>query len=159
MIMKMIIPLFYLINLSLIPSVQDAFARQSDYTKIGKLGFYYVIYHSDQISAKPDEPDSGIKRFHLLMDEEAFSKENLEELFRAFSQAFPHQETLEVFVLTNIKQVNLQGLFMSHSPTPPEYSHHHRALYSRDSKDEFFRYTQTPNSVKMETVILKGNKN
>src|SRR5262245_27373689 len=159
MIMKMIIPTFSLIILSLVPSVQDASAQQSDYTKIGKLGFHYVIYHSARIGANPNEPDSGVKRLHILMDEEAFSKENLEEAFRTISQAFPDQETLEVYLLTNIKQVKLQGLFMSSSPTPPEYLHHHRAFHSRDSKEELYRYTQTPNSVKLETVILKGTKN
>jgi hypothetical protein len=129
---------------------------EADYLKIKRVNFHYVIYRSHIYGERPSDVDSGVKNLHLLVDEDAFTLENLQSLFQAISKGFPKQEGLNTFIHTSIKQVNIDGFFMSHSPEPPELFKHHRAYYHRDAKNEFYRYTKTPTSVDLETVVLKG---
>lgn len=140
-------------------TVEENQAEYSDYARIGPLSFHYVIFHSRVISTDSNDPNSGTKNIHILLDEDAFSRENLESLFKSLSRGLAKQEELNVFVLTNIKQVNLEGLFVSKTSTPAEYFNHHRAFYHRDSKNEYYRYTEMPWDYNLKTHLIKGEAN
>jgi hypothetical protein len=131
---------------------------QSDYARIGELPFHYVIYDVSLIQLNESGAESGIRTIRVLMDEDSFSKESLEMLFTRISKVFGQQEQLDVYVLTNIKQVSVRSLYMCCGPDTPEYLKHHRGFYHRSKQTEFYRYTAAPSDTGTITVIVRGEQ-
>jgi hypothetical protein len=123
-------------------------------SKLERVSFHYVIFKNSLTN--PDAPNDGFRNMKVLLDVDAFSEANLKELFRVISKAFPEPERLNLMVYTSVKQVYTPEYTHSNAPTPPEYFYHHMAVYNRGKENEFFRYTLTPTSRELKTVIIRG---
>jgi len=143
--------------------------------------FRYVIIYNEVVDAvhNLDSSRTGPKqRFvDVLMQEEAFSEENLRTLYQSISKRFPEPQHLSVSVVTNISDTETpdehEGPHSSESgpPTPPKSNsgpssditvasngiEHPRATFIRTDKAEMIRYRYpTPKGVKLGEIVLRG---
>jgi hypothetical protein len=119
------------------------------------VSFNYLIY-SDKL-VWPEEPLRCRRDLYVLMDENAFSEDNLKELFGVLSDAFPDPSRLRVMVHTSLEQVRPLGpIGVSEQRDPPNAYKHHLAGYSRIDGNEYFRYIAHPPEGKWTTVVIKG---
>jgi hypothetical protein len=115
----------------------------------------YVVENYTYASGNPAVSQRGMA---LLMQEEAFSENNLRKLFDVLSRNFPQPDDLGIIVVTTEAQVqNRPSNRPSDSPEAPGYYDHHRAEYRRRGNDESFRFTEQPTDRRLKTVTLRGN--
>ena len=122
------------------------------------IDFRYAII-MNKVQDK-DNPESINRYLIILMDEKAFTEENLEKLSRHILKKYPKPHELMARICTNIEQV----------PTPEEIGmpkisggggssdlyKYHKAILMRFEGNEFFRYTTEPSTNTMKSVVLKG---
>jgi hypothetical protein len=87
------------------PSTQEA--RSYPMSVLRSVSFNYLIY-ADKLDW-PDNPVRCRRNLYILTDENAFSEENLKQLFGVLSDAFPDPKALSVMVHTSLEQVRPLG--------------------------------------------------
>jgi hypothetical protein len=122
--------------------------------------FRYVIVNNRTIGRSPRRMD-GHRLVEVLLDDKAFSEDNLRELFKRVSRRFPAPRVLSVDVYSSLEDVKTpeerEGAQMSEGPDDPRADTYHRALYLRDnSGNEWFSYNPHPPTRERRWVILKG---
>lgn len=119
--------------------------------------FRYIITSNDV--GGYDNPERSVV---VLLDESAFSVENLEKLFRFISKRFPEPERLEMWVNTSLWQFltpeELDAGLVSEQGDDPHGDKHPSAYMFRRGGNEVIRHTPYPASkyTNMKTIILKG---
>jgi hypothetical protein len=124
-----------------------------------RSSFRYAIVSNEIVNVTGDAADA-FRYVVVLMDQKAFSEENLKELFKLVSARFPTPNRLDVQVYTNLEQVETpeeheQGK-VAESPDNPVIDKYHWALFIRSQGNELIRYNPNPPDRKMKTIILKG---
>lgn len=102
----------------------------------------------------------GYRYVEVLLDERAFSENNLKELFRLVSKRFSTPRALHVQVYTNLEDVETpeekEKGKISETPFDPNLERHHQAFYLRDDEgNEWFTYNPNPPDGETKKVILK----
>lgn len=119
----------------------------------------YAIVSNDVANITGDRKDA--RRFvGVLMDEKAFSEENLRSLFPLLSKRFPDPQRLTVHVFTSLEQVRTPEESdtggISEGPSDASLDNYHEALFIRDDGNELIRYSTELPVRGLRTVILKG---
>jgi|GEM_PF-3437244 len=119
----------------------------------------YAIVGNDVANITGDRKDA--RRFvGVLMDEKAFSEENLRSLFPLLSKRFPDPQRLTVHVFTSLEQVRTPEESdtggISEGPSDFSLDNYHRALFIRDDGNELIRYSTELPVRGLRTVVLKG---
>ncbi|MEZ5427989.1 MAG: hypothetical protein R2747_17085 [Pyrinomonadaceae bacterium] len=117
--------------------------------------FRYVIFSN--LIQEFDDPKLNSRNIGVLIDEKAFSENNLVRLFYMLSKRYPEPEFLDVSVYTNLEQ----------TPTPEEMDqgftsenedstgdHYPWAVYIRNDSNEFFNYTPIKGKSDIKSVDL-----
>src|SRR5262249_12723535 len=119
--------------------------------------FHYIIVDTDVMNL--DRPDLARQSVTVLMDEAAFSEENLKVLFRLLSKRFRDPDWMIVFVYTHVSQLDTQEQVPkpSDSKSKPMDCTHHSGFMSRHSGNEFLRYNREPGNCEWKTVMLRGD--
>jgi hypothetical protein len=120
--------------------------------------FRYVILTDDVETIARKYRTRGVR---VLMDDKAFSEENLTKLFNLLLKRYPEPDWMVVSVMTSLEQVATpeevdREIIMSHTNNHPEYDLYNNAVLIRQGENEFFRYTINPPRTEMKTVVLKG---
>lgn len=145
-----------LIVLVLVHSTAGRDSRDQDR---GEPLFHYVIIKTDVMDT--DQPSMATQSVVVLMDEKAFSEDNLKTLFALLSKRFIATPWLDVFVYTSLDQLDTPE--QQDAPRPadakskPMDCSHRRAFLARHNGNEFLRYTVRSGHCEMKTVILKGD--
>jgi hypothetical protein len=104
--------------------------------------------------------DKPIRSVTVLLDETAFSENTLVKLFALLSKRFPEPQRLEVWVKTNLWQLDTPEEadmpVISERGYDPHDDLHPSALLMREDGNELFRYTPKAPYANMKTVVLKG---
>ena len=121
--------------------------------------FRYVIVSNEGEGRRPKRGD-GYRYVEVLLDERAFSENNLKELFRLVSKRFSTPRALHVQVYTNLEDVETpeekEKGKISETPFDPNLERHHQAFYLRDDEgNEWFTYNPNPPDGETKKVILK----
>lgn len=121
--------------------------------------FRFVIL-SDEVYDATGKKDMT-RSMQVLMDDKAFSEENLTKLFKLLLKKYPKPNWMDVSVVTNLEQVatpeeSEREMIMSHTNNHPEFGLYNHAILRRHGGDEFFRFTINPPKTEMKTVVLKG---
>lgn len=118
--------------------------------------FRYLIYENNL-----DDTDPGIpsREVAVLLDEKAFSVDNLRKLLVLVSRRFPNPESLDIWIETNLLQIptpeEKDGGLSSERGLDPHREKHPRALLTRRKDSELIRYTPGPPYLNMEKIVLK----
>lgn len=131
--------------------------QQEGSNVLERVDFHYVIFENHLVEFEGARPPMR-RNMSVLLDEDAFSEETLRRLFEVLSKGFAKDEILSIRVITNVKQTITPEITTSDAPTPPEYFNHHRATYMRTPTYVFFRYTPTPTSRELKSVILRDDR-
>ncbi|MEW5978842.1 MAG: hypothetical protein AB1898_23860 [Acidobacteriota bacterium] len=121
--------------------------------------FRYVIYSNE---ANIDDPGKLIRRdIYVLLEERAFSIDNLRKLLILLSRRFPTPDWLVAWVNTSLMQIptpeELDGGVVSERPwIDPLEGDHPGAVLIRIGDNEILRYTPGPPYHNMKTIVLKG---
>lgn len=115
--------------------------------------FRYVIFNN--------EVDVGYRYVEVLLDERAFSEENLKQLFKLVSNRFPRPKVLHVQLYTNLEDAETpeerESGKASEQPDNPASDRYHSAYYLRDSDgNQWFTYNPNSPDIKLKTVVIKG---
>lgn len=127
-----------------------------------KSSFRYVIINNE-VTNDLDLSDDGYRYVEVLLDDKAFSEENLGKLFELVSKRFPTPKVLHVQVYTSLEDVETpeereEGK-ISEVSADPSADNYHRAFYLRDADgNEWFSYNPYPPSREIRTVRLKGGR-
>lgn len=146
---------------TVIASCQPAVLAQRQAQPEAQPSFHYVILKTEVTD--PDQPRIALRKVEVLMDEDSFSESNLTKLFALLSRRFPSPTWMWVFVKTSIKQVetpeqqDVRPPYDSKLEPPVDDCTHPQAFLSRDERTELIRYTTSPGSCKMTTMVIKGN--
>jgi len=138
-----------------------ASVKQMSQTSSGKQyrsPFRYVVVSNELSSRRSNQQ---IRYVEILLDEEAFSPNNLRELFKLVSHRFKKPKRLDVQVYTSLKDVETpeerEAPKMSGISDVGSSEIHPQAFFIRDGKgNEWFSYNAEAGSTEMKTVILKG---
>jgi hypothetical protein len=124
-----------------------------------RAAFRYVI-----ISNKVDnvDPNNSFRAVEVLLDEKAFSEENLKKLFLQVSKRYPEPEWLKIHVYTSLEQVptpeESEQPAISEDYDNPYNDKYHWAFFMREDGNEQFRYNPKPPDIDLKTVVLKGHE-
>jgi hypothetical protein len=147
-----------IVSLTAVSQVESSHQSESQkgvFVMLDQVEFRYIIFNNSVRNF--GDPEAGIRNIDVLLDEKAFSEENLKKLFRVLSKGYPKPELLLIEVITNLEQSHTPGLPQtSAEPDNPNYDNYHWATYHRDKENEFFRYNPNPPSKETKTVVLKG---
>jgi hypothetical protein len=123
--------------------------------------FRYIVL-STEVRSFGDVKVRGVV---VLLDEAAFSEDNLRRLFELLSKRYPDPEWMDAHVLTSLEQVqtpeehdvygnaSIQGGFGNLI----RYNDFNRAIFFRYGEKQFFRYTSNLGSGEnLKTVVIKG---
>lgn len=128
---------------------------QNNFVSLEQVDFRYIIY--EKSCDDFGNPEAGIRRIDLLLQEKAFSEENLKKLFAVLSEGYPEPQLLLIQVITNLEQARPEGFpQISGGKDNPAAYIYHRASYQRDKNNEFFRYNPNPPDRQMKTIVLRG---
>jgi len=123
-----------------------------------EVDFRYVIA-MNRIQDK-DTPEFANRYLIILMDEKAFTEENLEKLSRHILKKYPKPHELMADICTNIEQVptpeEMRMPKMSAGRGRANLYKYNRALLKRFEDNEYFRYTPQPGANRMKSVVIKG---
>ncbi|HZE71873.1 MAG TPA: hypothetical protein VE135_20380 [Pyrinomonadaceae bacterium] len=122
--------------------------------------FRYAIVSNEVIDDSGTPPKDAYRYVEVLLDEKAFSENNLKELFKLVSKRFPKPKVLHVQVYTNLNDVETpeerEGPKMSEVPDDPSQDRYHQASYLRDDDgNEWFTYNPNAPRTGTKKVILK----
>ncbi len=122
--------------------------------------FRYAIVSNEREGRGRKRAD-GYRYVEVLLDERAFSEENLRELFRLISKRFPQPRVLHVQVYTNLEDVETpeerEMPKASEASLDTSLDRYHQAFFLRDSEaSEWFTYNPSPPGTEMRKVLLKG---
>ncbi len=142
----------YAVKKSASPVVQNKRENQSPFR-------YIIIYNEVESGKNVTFPRRTVS---VLLDDKAFSEENLIELFKLISIRFPKPKWMHVDVYTSLEQIPTpeEEDFprISNSEGNPALDTHHRAIFYREYGEELIRYNPDPPSVKMKSVVIKKKK-
>ncbi len=124
--------------------------------------FRYVIVSNEVIDDSGTPPKDAYRYVEVLLDEKAFSENNLKELFKLVSRRFPKPRVLDVQVYTNLQDIETpeerESGKMSEAPHDPSLDRYHQAFFTRDNDgNEWFTYNPNPPSSDRKKVVLKGS--
>ena len=124
--------------------------------------FRYVIVGNEVIDDSGTPPKDAYRYVEVLLDEKAFSENNLKELFRLVSKRFAKPKVLHVQVYTNLEDTETpeerEGAKMSEAPYDPPLDKYHQAFFLRDADGgEWFTYNANPPRTDTKKVVLKGS--
>lgn len=109
--------------------------------------------------------DGSSREINVLMEPNQVSETNLRLLFRNFSRKFPAPISVEVWVYTDVEQLDtlstnqITDVAPARGATPKEKKVAHQLVYYKRTKDvELFRYNPNYPKVGEKTVILRGRE-
>jgi hypothetical protein len=125
---------------------------------IAQAKFKYVIFENKLKNYPGINHSERIVK--VLMDADAFTESNLKDLFLLIQKRFVEPDRLEVWVYTNLKQVETpeEAELPKSSSAPDNYylQHNHYAWYYKSKGNELFRYNESPPGKSLKTVIIRG---
>jgi hypothetical protein len=128
---------------------------KDDFRLLDELDFKFLIYQDRIVDF--GRPEIARRDLRVLMDERAFSEENLKRLFAVLSKGYPEPNFLKIWVITDLEQSRQPGrVETSSDPDLPGFDLHHFATYFRKNESEFFRYNPNPPQKDTKTVVFKG---
>lgn len=127
--------------------------REPNQQRAYRSPFRYVIFNN--------EVDAGYRYLEVLLDEKAFSEENLKQLFKLVSNRFPIPRVLHIQVYTNLEDAETpeerESGKASEQPGNPAADRYHSAYFLRDNDgNQWFTYNPDAPDTKLRTVVVKG---
>lgn len=126
----------------------------AEMNKENRSPFRYVIV-SDKLDPRLDSRDEDRRFVEVLLDPEAFSKENLTKLFELLRKRFPKPKILTVSLFTNLTDVETpeEREMTKFSDSPGrEFLGDHAVFIRTDKKVFFYMYFSDGRS---EEVMIK----
>ena len=122
--------------------------------------FRYLIF--ENVVQNDDSGGSASRDVAILMEEKAFSVENLKKLYHLVSRRFPNPQLLNIWIETSLVQVPTpeekdEGA-SSERPRDPQRAAHPRALVIRSKVQTLVRNTPSPPYINMETIVLEDSR-
>jgi hypothetical protein len=120
--------------------------------------FRYVIV-SGEIEARLSKQEK--RHVEVLIEEGAFSANNLRELFKLVSARFKLPKQLNVHVYTSLQDIptpeEREAPAISERQDTASLEMHAQAFFYRDGQgNEWFSYNHKKGSTELETIVLKG---
>lgn len=140
-------------------TVNSTRRSQSTNLRPHRSPFRYVITSNDVVG-RGRKRRGSYRTVGVLLEEKAFSEENLKVLFNLLTRRFVQPNDMNVWVSTNLEQIptpeESEAGARSEAPDSPTLDRYPTALFIRKHGNELFRYTPNPPSTEVKTVILKG---
>ena len=120
--------------------------------------FRYVIYHN-KINRELNIP---VRNIGVLIDKESFTEENLKKLYILISKRYPAPQKIFGWVTVSLWQIPTpeeddDTVPTSENPPDPHDNQYPSAIFKRDSKNAYIRYTiDGPPYWKGKTIVIKG---
>ncbi len=180
---RLVLPFYLSISLCLATPSATGSGEGTPRTRvIPRSAFRYVIIYNDVVDAlqEMDPSRTGPKQrfLDILIEERAFTEENLRELYKNLSRRFPDPRLLTVSVVTNLtdtetpEEHDAPRMSEPEGPSPPEPGAHPRgenaptprfighphAMFIRTDRTEIIRYWYpTPKGEKEEEILFRSN--
>jgi len=107
---------------------------------------------------RADNPELAHRRMTVLLDPEAFTKEDLKHLFSRLLKGYPDPDWITVNVYTTFEQIRAATANgPSDGKQPPYTCGRGEALFSRHAGVQSLKYTPHLEDCKMEKIILDGD--
>lgn len=149
----------YLFFLCMVLQVSSQHKTVIQNTK-SERSFRYVIFSN--LIQEFDDSKLNSRNIDILMDEKAFSEDNLVKLFFMISKRFPEPEFLNVSIYTNLEQTSTPEEMDQGATSEKEdltSNHYSWAVYIRTDSNEFFNYTPIKRKSDIKSVdLLKKQK-
>ncbi|MGE0887740.1 MAG: hypothetical protein AB7P14_29820 [Blastocatellales bacterium] len=124
----------------------------------GKPKFKYLIFRNALDEKK--EVQHIRRTLGIFLEEKAFSEQNLKELYSLLSKRFPEPSWLEIWVYTDLNQVETPEEAdtpkSSNTPDNLEIDRFYWAWIYSNKGNTFFRYNINPPNKQIKTVIIAG---
>ncbi|MCW5971677.1 MAG: hypothetical protein KIT57_24495 [Blastocatellales bacterium] len=124
-----------------------------------KSPFRYIIVNNVVSEAFNTDPATGRRNVLVLLDDIAFTEENLRTLFNLVMARFPMPQALGIIVCTSLEDIKTpeEADMPIVRGAPPSPENYYKAYFFRDTKgNEWFTYNPTPPSPDSTVVVMKG---